>query len=151
MEIRFSMPHCLYAGFDNFVHAQRNRFHGKRQYLFIESICYDPDILQQNYRYKMMYSPDYKSTEADKVTFLNYAERSFDTAVYRARALLACSWQDKCLVSFVNKRILMNWGVQALNDFKERIEKYEEVYETITDRNMHYIKLIDMCETPSQS
>ncbi|KAK9918087.1 hypothetical protein WJX75_001099 [Coccomyxa subellipsoidea] len=76
----------------------RNRFHGKRQYLFIESICNDPDILQQNYRYKMMYSPDYKSTEADK----------------------------------------------ALNDFKERIEKYEEVYETITDRNMHYIKLIDM-------
>ena len=51
----------------------------------------------------------------------------------------------------MNKRILMNWGVQALNDFKERIEKYEEVYETITDRNMHYIKLIDMCEAPSQS
>lgn len=34
---------------------------------------------------------------------------------------------------------------QALLDFKERICKYEEVYETITDRNMHYIKLIDMC------
>ena len=74
------MPPCLRAGFDKFVHVQRNRFHGKRQYLFIESICNDPDILQQNYRYKMMYSPDYKSTEADKVTFLNYAERSFDTA-----------------------------------------------------------------------
>jgi hypothetical protein len=37
------------------------------------------------------------------------------------------------------------WGVQqALLDFRERIRKYEEVYETITDRNMHYIKLIDM-------
>ena len=35
--------------------------------------------------------------------------------------------------------------VQALDDFKERIRKYEEVYETITDRNLHYIKLIDMC------
>ena len=38
--------------------------------------------------------------------------------------------------------------VQALDDFKERIRKYEEVYETITDRNLHYIKLIDMCATP---
>ena len=34
---------------------------------------------------------------------------------------------------------------QALEDFRDRIAKYEEVYETITDRNMHYIKLIDMC------
>ena len=34
---------------------------------------------------------------------------------------------------------------QALEDFRERIAKYEEVYETITDRNLHYIKLIDMC------
>lgn len=35
--------------------------------------------------------------------------------------------------------------LQALIDFRQRIQKYEEVYETITDRNMHYIKLIDMC------
>ncbi|BDA46799.1 6-phosphofructo-2-kinase/fructose-2,6-bisphosphatase 4 [Coccomyxa sp. Obi] len=76
----------------------RNRFHGKWQYLFIESICNDPDVLEQNYRYKMMYSPDYKQTEADL----------------------------------------------ALADFRQRIQKYEEVYETITDRNLHYIKLIDM-------
>ena len=34
---------------------------------------------------------------------------------------------------------------QALEDFRDRIAKYEEVYETITDRNLHYIKLIDMC------
>ena len=34
--------------------------------------------------------------------------------------------------------------VQALKDFKERIEKYTDVYQTITDRNLHYIKLIDM-------
>lgn len=46
---------------------QRNRYHGKRQYLFIESICNDPDILAQNYRYKMMYSPDYKTTTEEEV------------------------------------------------------------------------------------
>ena len=34
---------------------------------------------------------------------------------------------------------------QALDDFRDRIARYEEVYETITDRNLHYIKLIDMC------
>ena len=35
-------------------------------------------------------------------------------------------------------------SLQALKDFRDRISKYEEVYETITDRNSHYIKLIDM-------
>ena len=34
--------------------------------------------------------------------------------------------------------------MQALADFQARIAKYEEVYQTLTDRNMHYIKLIDM-------
>ena len=34
----------------------------------------------------------------------------------------------------------------ALDDFRSRIRKYEEVYETITNRDLHYIKLIDMCE-----
>ena len=33
----------------------------------------------------------------------------------------------------------------ALDDFRARICKYEEVYETITNRDLHYIKLIDMC------
>lgn len=32
----------------------------------------------------------------------------------------------------------------ALEDFRDRIRKYEEVYETITNRDLHYIKLIDM-------
>lgn len=48
--------------------------------------------------------------------------------------------QQKHVVDVTGKA----WGLQALNDFKERIKKYEEVYETITDRNLHYIKLIDM-------
>ena len=39
---------------------------------------------------------------------------------------------------------VMSLWVQALQDFRDRICKYEEVYETITDRNLHYIKLIDM-------
>ena len=48
---------------------QKNRYHGKRQYLFIESICNDPDILAQNYRYKMMYSPDYRTASEEEVHF----------------------------------------------------------------------------------
>jgi 6-phosphofructo-2-kinase len=36
----------------------------------------------------------------------------------------------------------------ALDDFRARICKYEEVYETITNRDLHYIKLIDMCAAP---
>ena len=39
--------------------------------------------------------------------------------------------------------------VQALADFQARIAKYEEVYQTLTDRNLHYIKLIDMCAPPA--
>ena len=54
---------------------QRNRFHGRWQYLFIESICNDQDVLAQNYRYKMMYSPDYKTQDADTVS--TPAEREY--------------------------------------------------------------------------
>lgn len=32
----------------------------------------------------------------------------------------------------------------ALADFKHRIANYEAVYQPLTDRNIHYIKLIDM-------
>jgi len=74
------------------------KFHGTYQYLFLESVCNDPAVLEANYRYKMMFSPDYKGVDVE----------------------------------------------QAMVDFKERILRYEEVYETITDRNIHYIKLINM-------
>ena len=39
-----------------------------------------------------------------------------------------------------------DWSIclQALADFKERIRKYEEAYDTITDRKLHFIKLTDM-------
>lgn len=77
----------------------RRRFHNHYQYLFIESICNDTVVLEQNYRYKMMYSPDYAGFDDEQA---------------------------------------------ALEDFRDRIRKYEEVYETITNRDLHYIKLIDM-------
>jgi 6-phosphofructo-2-kinase/fructose-2,6-biphosphatase len=76
----------------------RKRFHGRWEYMFLESICNDPVVLENNYRMKMRFSPDYAGIDMDI----------------------------------------------ALADFKERITKYEAVYETMTDRTMHYVKLIDM-------
>lgn len=46
---------------------QKARFHGHWQYLFIESICNDGAVLEQNYRYKMMYSPDYAGADSEDV------------------------------------------------------------------------------------
>ena len=46
---------------------QRERIHGRWQYIFIESIITDENILEQNYRYKMMYSPDYRNQSPEKV------------------------------------------------------------------------------------
>lgn len=77
------------------------QFHGRWQYMFIESICTVPEVLEENYRYKMKYSPDYQGVVVEKVS-------------------------------------------DALQDFKLRIKNYEEVYEPINNRNLHYIKLIDM-------
>lgn len=47
---------------------QKARFHGHWQYLFIESICNDVSVLEQNYRYKMMYSPDYAGADSEDVS-----------------------------------------------------------------------------------
>lgn len=98
----------------------RARFHGRWQYLFIESICNDQDVLEMNYRFKMMYSPDYASATAGGNSGGGGG---------------GCGGGG-------------NGGadatVEALADFRARIKKYEEVYETITDRSLHYIKLIDM-------
>ncbi|GBF90835.1 6-phosphofructo-2-kinase fructose-2,6-bisphosphatase [Raphidocelis subcapitata] len=67
------------------------------KFLFIESICNAPSVLQQNLLNKMLYSPDYRGVDME----------------------------------------------QALNDFMDRIRRYEEVYEPIQDRALHYIKLTD--------
>ena len=76
----------------------RERLHGKHEYMFLESICQDDNVLEENYRLKMKYSPDYMGMDMDA----------------------------------------------ALADFKTRIKMYENVYETIIDRSLHYVKLIDM-------
>lgn len=47
---------------------QRQRFHGHFQYLYIESICNDQTVLEQNYRYKMMYSPDYARVDSEQAS-----------------------------------------------------------------------------------
>ncbi|CAD7703452.1 unnamed protein product [Ostreobium quekettii] len=75
-----------------------SKFHGRFQYMFIENICNDEEVLIENYRQKMKYSPDYLGVDTE----------------------------------------------EALRDFQARIKNYSEVYETISDRNIHYIKLIDM-------
>ena len=50
---------------------QTKRFHNKWQYLYIESTCNDPQVLEQNYRYKIMYSPDYKDVNTEEVRSLS--------------------------------------------------------------------------------
>ena len=45
----------------------RSKFHGKFQYMFIESICNDEQTLERNYLLKMKYSPDYKGVDTYKV------------------------------------------------------------------------------------
>jgi hypothetical protein len=49
------------------VPPQRERFHGTWQYMFIETICTDPSILEANYRNKMRYSPDYQGVDTEQV------------------------------------------------------------------------------------
>lgn len=56
---------------------QKNRFHNKWQYLYIESICNDPQVLEQNYRYKMMYSPDYKDVNTEEVRNIFVTDGAF--------------------------------------------------------------------------
>lgn len=76
----------------------KDRLHGRYEYMFLESVCEDEKVLEENYRLKMKYSPDYMGVDMEN----------------------------------------------ALADFKTRIKMYEDVYETITDRSLHYVKLIDM-------
>ena len=59
---------------------QKNRFHNKWQYLYIESICNDPQVLEQNYRYKMMYSPDYKDVNTEEVSCMPVVLFAFCTS-----------------------------------------------------------------------
>ncbi|KDD72310.1 6-phosphofructo-2-kinase, partial [Helicosporidium sp. ATCC 50920] len=74
------------------------RFRGRWDYIFVESVCNDREVLERNYKLKLLYSPDYAGMEPER----------------------------------------------ALQDFRDRISKYEAAYETIANRSIHYIKLIDM-------
>ena len=64
-----AMQHCC-CELEHDCLLQKDRFHTKWQYLYIESICNDPQVLEQNYRYKMMYSPDYKDVDTEMVSHL---------------------------------------------------------------------------------
>ena len=62
----------------NTTESRRQRlvkeFHGRYQYLFIESVCNDEAVLERNYRFKTMWSPDYKGIDAD-VAFNDFKAR----------------------------------------------------------------------------
>jgi len=55
--------------------ALRARFHGRWQYLFIESICNDPAVLELNYRFKMLYSPDYAAAPDTAAALADFRAR----------------------------------------------------------------------------
>jgi 6-phosphofructo-2-kinase / fructose-2,6-biphosphatase 3 len=60
----------------------RGHLHGKVQYLFIESICDDHEVLELNYKYKMLYSPDYDGINTDQA-LLDFRNRIHEyEAVY---------------------------------------------------------------------
>jgi hypothetical protein len=66
--------------------------------VFIESICDDQELLDENYRYKVMNSPDFSGMSKE----------------------------------------------EALRDLKNRVRKYEEQYETITDDSQSYMKVFNL-------
>lgn len=66
--------------------------------VFVESICDDEELIEENFRFKISNSPDYKGLSKD----------------------------------------------EALEDLKERVRKYEEQYETITDDSLSYIKMFNL-------
>ena len=123
----------------------RARFHGRWQYLFIESICNDQDVLEMNYRFKMMYSPDYANTAATTAAAGGGAGGGGGGGTGGgggAGGGRGGGGGDGDGGSGGNGNA--DATAEALADFRARIRKYEEVYETITDRSLHYIKLIDM-------
>lgn len=66
--------------------------------IFVESICDDKELLEENFRYKVMNSPDYKDMDVEEAT----------------------------------------------RDLRNRTEKYEAQYETITDDSCSYIKVYNL-------
>lgn len=76
--IRCAIPYKLLkqrlarSGYLTYVHAYVcvqviEALLGRVQFIFIENICNDPEILRQNYFNKMLYSPDYKGVPTEQV------------------------------------------------------------------------------------
>jgi hypothetical protein len=76
-------------------------------------------VLEQNYLFKMKYSPDYKGVDKEEVIHIAFIDKG---------CCLGCR-----LLCLINASIFWN---QAVRDFKERVRKYEEVYETLSNRNV---------------
>jgi 6-phosphofructo-2-kinase len=66
--------------------------------VFVESICDDVELLEENYRFKVNSSPDYKGVPEE----------------------------------------------EALADLRQRVQKYEEAYETVSDDSQSYIKIFNL-------
>lgn len=66
--------------------------------IFVESICDDEELLNENFRFKISNSPDYKDMSQE----------------------------------------------EAMADLRNRVRKYEEKYETITDDSLSYIKIFNL-------
>ena len=45
-----------------------DHFHGKVQYMFIESICNDEETIRKNTELKLRYSPDYVAMDHEQVS-----------------------------------------------------------------------------------
>lgn len=104
-----------------------------------------PQVLENNYRLKMMYSPDYKGVDTEQAL----AVRGRGCCCVRRQYVpggegegVASHWRGR------RRRTLTTARCGAppcpFQDFRARIRKYEDGYETIMDRTLHYIKLIDM-------
>lgn len=111
-----SMPVCLWCllGAQTLLRASIHRYccccsaavqstallgSGMR-FIFIENICNDPEILQQNYLNKMMYSPDYKGISTEKVRYVLYVMLA-SVLCSRARHAMACGQAQTLVALFL--------------------------------------------------
>lgn len=129
-------------------HTQREQFHGRFQYLFIESICNDEEVLERNYTAKLEKSPDYQNVDPSQVRCLSALVHrcmhvSCNVVIFTVlHCMMQFAWHrvakrrtrpwwmlDRCTLA---ARLLhMRWHVrvraQAVDDFRSRIKCYEEV------------------------
>lgn len=113
-------------------------------------------VLRQNYELKMMYSPDYKGMDHDKAMEVRggrglngsggeagEGEGAGEAGVLPAQRTAARADPRRASVLTAGSRPALP-APDSPQDFTARIRKYEAVYQTISDRSLHYIKLIDM-------